>query len=331
MAMKIRALLRSLSVPILALTLGACAAKTIYQGVPVSQLSDEQLIEEIGSAVAGLGMEIDRTMFLLAVRPEPAYVLTSSTTSLSGSVNASVNAYSMPVGYGVATYGQARATVSGVSATRYNYTDVNAGARLGNAIATAISQSRQEAYRKRGLEVWDEYQARVIDRQRQTARIIDRFFTDNPDLAQRRMLVAAVAPWVAAEGSQDGAETLERTKDAIQALAPGGRGVTGLWHGAISQVTRLEQGETIAFNEFARLELVEEEDGSVTGRGLLGSGEVLEFEGRVDDHRIRATVANTTHGINVVLSGIVTSSQITAEYEGFGAGQRLAGTAVLLR
>lgn len=276
-------------------------------------------------------MEFNRTMFLMAVRPEPAYVLTSSTTSFSGSVNATVNAYSMPVGYGVATYGQARGTVSGVGTTQYNYTDVNAGARLGNALALAISRSRQESYRKRGLEVWEEYQSRVERRRQETEQLISHFFEENPELKQRPLLVAAVAPWAAASGSGDGAETLERTKEIIEGLPQGNEGLSGTWYGAISQVTQLDQGETVAFSQFARMTLVEAEDGTVTGEGMLGTGELLEFEGRVEGQQLRAAVANTTSAINVTLSGIATTSQITAEYEGYGAGQRLTGTAVLVR
>ena len=68
----IQYLARPLSLAVAALILSGCAAKTIHQGVPPAQLTDEQLIEEIGSALQGLGIEYDRTMFLMAVRPEPA-------------------------------------------------------------------------------------------------------------------------------------------------------------------------------------------------------------------------------------------------------------------
>jgi hypothetical protein len=130
-----------------------CAAQTIYRGTPAANLSDEQLVEELVSAVQGLGVAINRTQYLMAVRPEPAYVLTSSTTTFSGALNARYNAYTMPIGYGASTYSSVTGSVYGASSTQYHYTDVNAGARLGNAIATAITQAREAAYRKRGQEV----------------------------------------------------------------------------------------------------------------------------------------------------------------------------------
>jgi hypothetical protein len=309
--------------------LSACAAQTRYQGIPPGQLTDEQLVEEIASAVEGLGMTMNRTMYLLAVRPEPAYVLTSSTSTFSGTLNATYNAYTMPTGYGVTTQGQMRGAVAGSSSTQYQYTDVNAYARLGNAIATAISQRKEAAYRSRGLEVWEEYQTRVVTRRQETERLITNFFARNPSLDSRRMLVAAVAPWAAAEGATSPAATLDRTKVIIEELQRG-EGLTGEWYGMFSQTTRTDQGETFAFSQFVKLELIEE-SGRVTGRGVLGSGEVIELDGALSGQQLTAAVANVTSAINVALTAIAASSQITGEFTGAGAGQRLTGTFVLLR
>src|SRR5450759_3175885 len=89
----------------------SCAANTKYTGVPVAELNDEQIAEELTSAVKGFGMAANRTTYLMAMRPEPAYVLTSSSTTFAGSMRASYNSYSMPVGYGVATTGAVNGTV----------------------------------------------------------------------------------------------------------------------------------------------------------------------------------------------------------------------------
>ena len=51
-----------------------CAAHTPYRETPVVSLSDEQLIQELASAVQGMGVAINRAQYLMAVRPEPAYV-----------------------------------------------------------------------------------------------------------------------------------------------------------------------------------------------------------------------------------------------------------------
>jgi hypothetical protein len=306
-----------------------CAAQTKYRGISVANLSDEQLVEELVSAVQGLGMTINRTQYLMAVRPEPAYVLTSSTSTFSGVLNANYNTFSMPVGYGTSTYGNIIGSTYDVSSTQYYYTDVNAGARLGNAIATAISQAQETAYRNRGQEVWSEFQRRVETRRAATERLIQEFFSAHPDLESRRLLVAAVAPWAAAEGSTDGLQTLERSRKIIEGLSRG-PGLSGTWYGMLSQTTRTDQDQEVAFNAFMRIKLVEDQ-GRLVGKGELGSGEVIELNGRVNGQQIRGAVANTTSAINVSFSGIAASSQITAEYEGIGVGQRLTGTVVLLR
>jgi hypothetical protein len=306
-----------------------CAANTAYRGISVSELSDMQLVEELESAAAGLGVEINRTGYLMAVRPDPAYVLTSSTTSVVGSAHATYNAYAMPTGYGTSVTGNVSSTYSAQGTTRYQYTDVNASARLGNAIATAISRSRQEAYRERGLEVLAEFERRAALRRAETERVVDRFFADRPEMRDRRLLVSAVAPWAAAGGATTASEILNRTEEIISGL-PEGDGLTGSWYGTMSQTTTMANGEVYALNEFVRMDL-EAEDGQVSGVGVLGSGEELELSGQVSGSELQATVANTTSAINVRLRGLHASRQITGEFEGVGVGARLEGTFTLVR
>lgn len=322
-------LARSLLLAVSTVSLAACAANTAYRGVPVTSLTDEQLVEELQSAARGFGIELNRTMYLMAVRPEPAYVLTSSATTFTGSANASYNAYVMPTGYGTSVYGRSSGTLTGTATTRYEYTDVRAGERLGNAIATAISGSRREAYRRRGLEVWEEYQRRVTERRLENERIIEEFFDSNPELESRRTLVAAVAPWAAAEGQTNGRATLRRSKEIIENL-PRGEGLTGTWYGMFAQTNTTADGEVFAFSEFVRIDL-EQNGQALTGRGMLGTGDIVELTGNVAERDITAAVANTTSAINVKLTAVSAPSQITGEFAGYGAGTRMTGTFTLLR
>lgn len=310
--------------------LAACAAKTRYSGTPVGELSDIQLVEEFESVLSGLGVEMDRTMYLMAIRPEPAYVLTSSTTTFSGSVRANYNSYSMPVGYGSSTYGSVSGTVTGSASTRYTYTDVNTGAQLGNTIALAISRARQAAYRRRGEEVLDEYERRVTARREETEQVIEEFFASNPEMESRRMLMAAVAPWVAAETDADGIEILERTKDVIDDLSRE-PGLSGRWYGIFTQTVTDAEDEVYGFTEFLHVDLEETEDGAVEGTGMLGSGERLEILGELDGSELNASVANVTSGINVVATAITAETQIAGDFAGFGLGQQIDGTVLLLR
>ena len=322
-------LARACTLLLVTLLFVSCGANTLYRGVAVTSLSDEQLVGELVSAAQGLGVEVNRTMYLMAVRPEPAYVLTSSTTTFSGSANATYNAYVMPTGYGATVYGTASGTVSGTSSTQYQYTDTRGAERLGNAIATAISRSRQAAYRRRGQEVIAEYQARVSRRRAETEQVIQEFFAQNPDLQARRTLVAAVAPWAAAQGIADNRGILQRTKEIIGAL-PRGEGLTGTWYGTFAQTTTTTQGETFAFSQFVRLALTQR-DNVLVVNGTLGTGEVIEFNGEVTRQDITAAVANTTSAINVKLTAVAATNQITGSFAGSGTDARLEGTFTLLR
>ena len=81
-----------------------------------------------------------------------------------------------------------------------------------------------------------------------------------------------------------------------------------------------------------RFELTAEGAGTYLGAGQLGSGEQIELrfvEGEMG--RLSGTVANTTSLINVSLTGVLASNQITVQFEGSGVGMQAAGTAVLVR
>ena len=322
-------LLPALAAGLLSLTLGSCAANTIYRGVAVTALSDEELVTELLSAAKGYGIQLNRGMYLMAVRPEPAYVLTRSTATFTGSVNATYNAYAMPVGYGVALTGSSSGSVSGTAVTQYQYTDANAAARLGNSIAMAISRSRQNAYRRRALEVLAEYDKRVATRRQETEIIIQHFFSQNPYLQNRRLLVAAVAPWAASGGPQDGRAILQTTKEIIDSL-PHGQGLNGKWYGTFAQTSITPQGEVFAFSQFVRLDLQQSGD-SLRGQGILGTGEVIDLFGEVRQRSITAMVANTTSAINVTLTATAAPTQITGSFTGSGTGVRMEGTFTLLR
>jgi len=110
----------------IALLLG-CSIKneTIYGDIPVANLSDEQLVQEIESIYIALGRKFNKAEFLMAIMPDPAYVLTSSYTTFGGTYSANMTTYTMPLGY--RTYGSGM--VTGTAVTQYSYSDANATIR----------------------------------------------------------------------------------------------------------------------------------------------------------------------------------------------------------
>jgi hypothetical protein len=293
-------------------------------------MTDVQLVEEFQDVCRGLGRSINAVAILIATRPQPAYVLSSSTTNFYGTIHASASVYSMPSATGRAWYGSATGTISGTATTQYHYADKNATARTVNEISTAIHAKRISRYKARGTEVLAEVQRRIDERRLAVEADIKRFFTAHPDLEARRPLFAAVVPWIVpASNDQGGPSILEAARARIESMTRG-EGMSGQWYGLFSQETRLSNGETVAFNSFVRLDLVQSGD-SVRGKGELGSGEVIDFQATLLQGELKGVVANTTSAINSKVAGIVAENQVTASFTGVGVGQELKGTAILLR
>lgn len=137
----------------LALLLLSACITTPYRDISVSQLTDEQLVEELTACAAGVGESVNRAQYLMATKPDPAYFLSSSTTNYFGTYTANISTYAMPVGYGDQAYGAAYGTYSGTGYTQYYYTDVNAFARSMHDLGTAIAHAQAASYHERGLEV----------------------------------------------------------------------------------------------------------------------------------------------------------------------------------
>lgn len=168
------------------LCLSACVT-TPHQGVHVGELSDEQLIAELDAAARGVGVAINRVEYLIATRPDPAYVLSSSSTNFFGSFNATTSAYAMPAGY--RTHG----SYSGMSHTQYYYTDVNALARSMNGIGQAIVKSQRVAYEKRGLEVLAEIRSRTAIRRAEMENLLREF--GKGERARSAVSITQIAVW----------------------------------------------------------------------------------------------------------------------------------------
>jgi len=67
--------------------------ETKHGNIPVPNLSDEQLIQELESIHASLGIKFNKAEFLIAMKPDPAYVLTSSYTTFSGMYSVNMTTY----------------------------------------------------------------------------------------------------------------------------------------------------------------------------------------------------------------------------------------------
>lgn len=311
--------------PVLAALCVACV-NTPYKSLPIQSLTDEQLIQELDACARGVGSSISRTQYLLATMPDPAYVMTSSSTFVSGTARTSFSAYAMPIGYGSRMTGVAASSINGVASSQYQYTDANSLARGMQGLAAAIAVSQTAAFRERGFEAVAEMKARTERKRAEMQAVIDGFFVKHPAAVPKANLIAAILPWVS--GSRPPMEALEMARDI--ALEPAGAGLVGKWFGTFSQVSMLPDGRSASYNNFVRVTF-EQSGERVRGTGDLGNGENIQVVGTLSNGVISGVITNQSAVIISRVFGAATESQIMVKFEGSGAGMNVNGVATLFR
>lgn len=124
-------------------------------------------------------------------------------------------------------------------------------------------------------------EARIERRSAETQRLVTEFFHENPGLERRKNLIGAILPWVVSKGAQlSPRDALEEAKKVALSIERE-QGMTGGWYGVFSSTSTLDNGETVSFNQFVRVDL-QQKANTVTGNGEIGTGEQLEISGRVE-------------------------------------------------
>lgn len=291
----------------------------------LGEYTDEELLSELSTVSAKLNATINASNILLALRPDPAYVMTSS-SSYRGNFSADMSVYTMPMGYRASMSG----SWSGSSTSTYSYYDANSFARNLNGMAIAITQIVAQRRQARLQAILGEIQHRVRSRRQRVESEIRDFFAQNPELRGRGTAFASVMPWIVSQNPDlSTLRQLELAKQALLANSVSNR-LEGRWHGTFAQVSTLEDGRTISFNSFVYADLVQRGN-SVQGKGYLGTGDLLSIAGTVSNGRLIGTVENITSQMHTVFQADATGSQITVTFEGSGAGQEYTGRALLSR
>jgi hypothetical protein len=319
---------RLLLIPFLIGFLLGCSIKseTLYGNIPVPNLSDEQLIQEMEGIYISLGRKFNKAEFLMAIMPDPAYVLTSSYTTFSGVYSVNMTTYTMPKGY--RSYGSG--TFSGSAITHYQYTDANAAIRGLILIAQLVNDSKIQRLQERGYNIVVEFQRRSEEKRRNTEMAIEQFFVRNPDLRFKKTLLAAILPWVASEKTfKSDTEMLEYAGDIARGLRTSKK-LLNTWFGTFSQIDRFPDGTTQAFSNFVTLNL--RVVGNVLiGKGITGTDEEVSLQAAIKDGKWKGVVTNETAGASFECSGVMSDTEFTVSYKGFAWGRHLEGIAVLLR
>jgi len=167
-------------------------------------------------------------------------------------------------------------------------------------------------------------------RSRETQRIVDNFFAQNPSLASQKKLVVAALPWVSGGTEHLSTEgALEKAK-ALVVSSRRGEGMTGDWYGVFSQESVLQNGKMVSFNRFFRVGL-DQKGNAVLGSGETSAGEQLRISGKEIDGNFQGIVDNVTHGITAQLLGTVTDEQTVLNFDGLGMQEKVKGIAALYR
>jgi hypothetical protein len=218
-------------------------SETIYGDIPVPNLSDEQLIQEMESIYLSLGQKFNKAEFLMAIMPDPAYVLTSSYTTFSGVYSVNMTTYTMPNGYGSGMF-------SGSGMTHYQYTDANAAIRGLILIAQLVNESKIRQLQERGYNIVVEFRRRTEEKRKNVEMEIEQFFVRNPDLREKKTLLAAILPWVASEKTfKSNTEMLDYAGNIARGLRTS-KNLLTTWYGTFSQIDRFQDGTTQAWSNF---------------------------------------------------------------------------------
>ncbi len=292
----------------------------------LSTSSDEALIHRLTELGRQINARVDTGQLLIALRPEPAYVMTSSTTFF-GHLTGSASIYTMPYGY----QGRFTGTLTGTAITTYSYYDVNSFSRALNGLALLINQISLQRKQREFQAVLSEIENRIQNRRRQLDLEIRRFFASNPSLRGKEAVLAAVLPWVVSQNPGFSAtEALNAAKEVVLELARRSD-LTGKWYGVFAQHSVLETGEQLSLNSFVVVELVQSEDGKVRGQGYLGTGDAIFLAGEVAGETLVGRVENVTSGYHTVFSARVGADRFDAEFKGTAQGEVYSGRAVLVR
>lgn len=115
------------------------------------------------------------------------------------------------------------------------------------------------------------------------------------------------------------------------ALAPRrGAGLSGDWHGVLSQESSASDGSMVSLGRLFRVSLQQAGD-TVTGSGEMSSGERLKISGTVEQGHSHGIVENITYGIASRFVGTVTDQEIVVHFINGGREEGVQGVATLHR
>lgn len=308
------------------LLLGASSIVFAAQALDFSGTSDEVLVHRLNELGGQINARVNSSQILMALRPDPAYVITSS-TSFFGHLSGTASIYTMPRGY----TGSFTGSLMGSGTTTYSYYDVNSFSRALNGLGLLINQVSIQRRQREFQAILTEIQNRIRTRRRHVEMQIRDFLTFNPELKGKEEAFSAVLPWVLSnKPGLSAREALNAARDAVLEMERRAD-LSGRWYGVFTQQSLLESGEKANLNSFVVVEFVQSDDGQVQGQGFLGTGDLVVVAGKAAGGTFAGRLENTTSGYHTVFSASIQENRLEAQFEGTAAGETYTGRALLVR
>ena len=156
-----------------------------------------------------------------------------------------------------------------------------------------------------------------------------------PQLFEQRSVRAAetdqsVLSWSDAMTERMAVPAAPEQARTIAVASRRGAGLSGDWHGVLSQESNASDGSTVPLGRFFRVSLQQAGD-TVTGSGEMSSGERLKIAGTVEEGHSQGIVENVTYGIASRFVGTVTDEEIVVHFTNGGKEEGVQGVATLRR
>jgi hypothetical protein len=310
------------------------ACSSVRDDGDVGSLSDRELVDALEAVSRANGATVDRVALLAALKPQPAYVLSSSTATLFGTVPASYAVYSLPTTTVDAVYGDRFDQLLEPGRTTYHHLDCGALSRLLTDASITVRHQPLCRLRSRGAALIAEVTTRIERRRAPVEDALDDFFATHPDLSSKRMLLASVLAWGVgnAPAGDDGSDSRRALESAAQTIAslPRGRGLAGPWYGAVAHVIEVGGGDAVALNSFLRVDLTQQGT-ALRGRGVLGSGEAMALAATLEGDCLKGVAVNKTGSVSTRIEGRVRADRVVFRFAEVGDDAGLKGFAVLVR
>jgi hypothetical protein len=248
----------------------ACVS-TPYKGISASELTDNQLIEELQYVYNELGISVSNLNTAILTQPAPIYKITATSfTDMSWRTNY----------YGNSSYSTGTATTT----TNYRVQNTNQMNQSIAQLGVAIARARIQELNKRRQELEQEYDGRIEKKntqERDAQNAMRNFFAAHPSLNNEIPLLQAIIPWESTDNYRETLNRLGFEAESVLASRAAGR-ISGRWYGNL-QLRETESSTSSNPSTSLIRGNVEESEASIRISLAFTNGAIIKIIGIMND------------------------------------------------